>query len=371
MLQKGYVNSVIYKPEIKKILHIKNKLADMIIAGELLPEKVSKFIGSTVKVESSDTFLKNHPIQPDINSIFVDLTNACNLKCEGCYSYREQHKRNISTDKLDMVSNLKRNVNTKLVLLGGEPLLFPKTKLKHYLKKWSGEFKSVTLFTNSYYFNDDWASFFAENGIRVRFTLYSFERDKHDNYVNHKGAFDVVIKAILRAEFLGLKYKVNFILNGDEYLNSEAELQALGLNPTNIFLDLIRPTDSYAVENYVSIKKKKGELTRPIRYKSFYQAIRDTEYHSCFCGKVSISVDGLVSQCPWEKNSSVCHIEQLDSDNIQQSWKYPIQKMYQYCKSCEFSFLCFDCADLNKRMGSNQIRPINCSYNPFTGCLEC
>lgn len=371
LMQKGHVNAVIYKPEIKKILHVKNKLADMIIAGEPLTERVREFIGGEANVESSVDYLKTHPIQPQIDSIFVDLTNACNLKCKGCYSYQETNKRNISTDKLDVLSGLKRNPNTKLVLLGGEPLLYPKAKLKRYLKTWSGEFEHIIVFTNGYYFDNDWVDFFKLNNTHVRFTLYSFENDKHDNYVNHKGAFDSVIKAIQHSEKAGLQYKVNLILSGEEYINSETKSQALGLNASNIFVDLIRPTDNYTVEDYISVKKQKGELTRPIKNKSFHHAIRDSQYHSCYCGKVSVSVDGQVSQCPWEKKRPACHIEQFDMSCVEKEWKQPIQQTYQYCGTCEFSFLCFDCTDLNKKMGANSLRPINCSYNPFTGGLEC
>ena len=370
-MQKGHVNAVIYNPGNKKILHVKNKLADMIIAGAPLSERVREFLGGKVNIQSSVDYLEGNPIQCQVDSIFVDLTNACNLKCKGCYSYQETNKRNINDDYLDVVSRLKRSPKAKLVLLGGEPLLFPKVKLKNHIKTWMNEFEQIVVFTNGYYFDDDWAGFFKSCGILVRFTWYSFDQSRHDEYVNRKGAFEAVLNSIQQAEKAGLQYKVNLILGGEEYINSEEIAQAMGLNINNAFVDLIRPTDRYAVEDYIRVKKQKGELTRPIKYKSFNRALRDSQYHSCYCGKVSVSVDGNVSQCPWEKSHSVCNVKQVTPDIVKHEWMQPIQNMYQYCSKCEFSFLCFDCTDLNKKMGANRLRPINCSYNPFTGILEC
>lgn len=371
LLQKGHVNAIIYNPHNKKLLHVKNKLADILISGEPLPDRVREFIGGDASVESVESYLKSHPIQLEIDSVYVDLTNACNLKCEGCYSYREQDKKNISTDKLAAVSTLKKTTETEIILLGGEPLLYPKDKLQHYLKQWSSEFKKVTLFTNGYYFNDTWADFFSVYKIRVRFTLYSFEYQKHDNYVARQGAFDAVMKAIARAKAVHLDYKVNLILSGNEYLQGEESLQALGLSAENTFIDLIRPTAGYAVEDYVSIKKKKGEIKRPVKYKTFLRAIRDSQYHSCYCGKIAVSVDGRISQCPWEKNRAVGHITQFDKTQVEQGWRLPLHEAYTWCAACEFSFLCFDCADLNSKNVAAPTRPVSCNYNPFTGASEC
>ncbi|EJE8545407.1 radical SAM protein [Vibrio vulnificus] len=371
LLNRGRNNSVLYKADGCKLLHIKNKLADMIIDGQELPERVLEFVGSERRVQTIDDYLADNPVEIGVDSIYVDLTNACNLTCKGCYSYQKQKSKNISTEYLDIISSIDVKEGTNLVLLGGEPLLFPIKKIYPYIKCWADKFNEITIFTNSIYFDERWASIFNEFSISVRFTLYSLDRSKHDNYVGLIGGYDSVFDAINLAKDKQLDYKVNVILNEEEYLAFNDGLLGEDVQKERFSIDLIRPNANYEMTKYSGVKIMKNGLTRPLKNKSFKRAIRDTIYHSCYTGKLSISVDGEVSHCPWKKIDFTGNFKNLDDNKVIEAWRKPISDSYTYCKECEFNFLCFDCTDLNSTAGVTIKRPITCSYNPLIGEMSC
>ena len=371
ILKIGKINSVLYNPDRYKLLHIKNKLADMIIDGKELPKRVLDFVGCNVEIQTLDNYLSNNPIKVGVDSIYIDLTNACNLTCKGCYSYQKQQKKNISINDLNAINSIHVEGRTNLVLLGGEPILFPKKKIYPYIKNWSDKFNDITIFTNSIYFDDQWASFFSELSISVRFTLYSLDRNKHDSYVGLVGGYDSVFDAINLAKKYHLDYKVNVILNEDEYLDFNGDLLGFDIEKKHLSIDLIRPNSNYEMNQYSQVKVKKDGITRPLKNKSFKRAIRDTRYHSCYTGKLSISVEGEVSHCPWNKIQSTGNIKTLDSQKVIEAWSKPLAESYSYCEECEFNFLCFDCTDLNTTSGTKVKRPITCSYNPLIGEMSC
>lgn len=371
ILKRGKINSVLYKADGCKLLHVKNKLADMIIGGQELPPRVLDFIGNKIEIQTLDDYLYNNPIEIGVDSIYVDLTSACNLTCKGCYSYQEQKNKNISIEYLDIISSVDIEEKAHLVLLGGEPLLFPRKKIYPYIKVWADKFNTITIFTNSVYFDAQWASIFSDLSISVRFTLYSLDRNKHDSYVGLVGGYDSVFDAIDLAKKKQLDYKVNVILDEDEYLAFNENSLGEDVQKERFSIDLIRPNTNYEMTQYSQVKTKKDGLTKPLKNKSFKRAIRDSRYHSCYTGKLSISVDGEVSHCPWNKVDSTGNIKTLNNSKVIDAWKKPISESYTYCSECEFSFLCFDCTDLNTTSGAKVKRPITCSYNPLIGEVSC
>ena len=115
ILKIGKINSVLYNPDRYKLLHIKNKLADMIIDGKELPKRVLDFVGCNVEIQTLDNYLSNNPIKVGVDSIYIDLTNACNLTCKGCYSYQKQQKKNISINDLNAINSIHVEGRTNLV----------------------------------------------------------------------------------------------------------------------------------------------------------------------------------------------------------------------------------------------------------------
>ncbi|XEG82562.1 hypothetical protein NMD95_17215 (plasmid) [Edwardsiella tarda] len=167
-----------------------------------------------------------------------------------------------------------------------------------------------------------------------------------------------------------IKYKINLILQEDEYKRRGELLNESGFKLENVFFDLVRPMSGCNSDRYFEVKEKNKKNKKPIVYKSLPNAIRDEFYQSCHTGKLSISVDGLASSCPWDKDK---HTLMLDDEKfgmkLNNKWLNPIANNFIYCKSCEFSHLCFNCPSLNKNDEFNK-RPSNCNYNPFSGVTE-
>ena len=86
---------------------------------------------NSLKGYLADTFLNNLLQQiknaGSMKSSLIDITNKCNLRCEGCYYFTEkmdEHKKMESEEEFDLFiqSELARGVNM-FTVVGGEPAL--------------------------------------------------------------------------------------------------------------------------------------------------------------------------------------------------------------------------------------------------------
>lgn len=58
--------------------------------------------------------------------LFLALTNACNLRCHGCWIVDQGKARTLSSEQVDrIIAAAKREGNRFFTLLGGEPMLYP------------------------------------------------------------------------------------------------------------------------------------------------------------------------------------------------------------------------------------------------------
>jgi len=58
--------------------------------------------------------------------LFLALTNACNLRCHGCWIVDQGKARTLSSEQVDrIIADAKREGNRFFTLLGGEPMLYP------------------------------------------------------------------------------------------------------------------------------------------------------------------------------------------------------------------------------------------------------
>ena len=58
--------------------------------------------------------------------LYISVTNACNLRCQGCWADIRAPQTVISFDKMDrLIRNAKRHGNSFFGILGGEPFMHP------------------------------------------------------------------------------------------------------------------------------------------------------------------------------------------------------------------------------------------------------
>lgn len=145
-----------------------------------------------------------------IDSIILNITDACNLRCSYCaysgqYPYERVHSNNfmsIDTAKKSLDFFFQRNKTNsshlkKISLYGGEPLLA--TEVVEFVVSYAKE-KSpkaeISISTNGTLINSEWIDFFIENNIRLNISLDG-DQCSHDRYrvkVNGHGTHKEIIK---------------------------------------------------------------------------------------------------------------------------------------------------------------------------------
>ncbi|MDR1773924.1 MAG: radical SAM protein [Clostridioides sp.] len=162
-------------------------------------------------------------IDEKLNSLILQVTQNCNLRCEYCI-YSGTYKNRTHTNKrmsvelaikaIDyLMEHSKQKNELGISFYGGEPLLEFELikKVVEYSQK-VGEGKDIyyNLTTNATLFNEDIIKFFVQNKITV---MISLDRDKetHDKYRkfngNNRSTHEIVLK---NAEYIKSKYPEYF-----------------------------------------------------------------------------------------------------------------------------------------------------------------
>ncbi len=372
LLSVGSVNALLYNTTNGDLLHTKKKLAELVISQNFnsLPKRAQEMLGSNFNIAPLDkTEIYAESFKTSVDTIYVDITSACNYRCQNCYSYKEKNSVNLTENTIDFIESLENPKKVSIVLLGGEPLLYPLKKLLPLLKSWSERFKTVTIFTNGHYLNEDIINRCKLYNVTIRLTIYSLSENAHDDYVGKQGSFEIIRTKLKKLQDNNNAYKLNLIFPFDDYQQVADVPYVFETPKQNIFLDLLRPGEKDN-DTFHANKIKIGHRGKPIKHKSLLKICKDLNQHSCYSGKLAITVDEKLSVCPWDKTTVMEPIDTLNV-NIKKPnfWKTPMRQSYSSCQYCEFNALCFDCPAQNKVINSKE-KPALCNYHPQTGSYE-
>ncbi len=128
--------------------------------------------------------------------VIWELTNKCNFNCVHCCNKLERSRnKDIDLSKaLSIVSILKDNAVSKVVLGGGEPLLF--RGIVDLLNALSMAGMNITLASNGYFIERYIDALRRVEGLKVVLSLDGFSESTHDVFRGKKGAFRGVMTAI-------------------------------------------------------------------------------------------------------------------------------------------------------------------------------
>ncbi len=133
----------------------------------------------------------------DASNLFFHILTKCNLACRHCYINKTQHGDNIldiNTIKrwLSLFAEKTKEIN--VIFLGGEPTLHPDLFLAVKEARRLG-FKSITIDTNGYLFNDILSKITPDEVDFISFSLDGATRQTNDA-IRGKGCFEKCIKGI-------------------------------------------------------------------------------------------------------------------------------------------------------------------------------
>lgn len=153
----------------------------------------------------------NHIVIPQ--SLSVLLTRRCNLNCDFC-EFECSPEKTAAIDINDFEKLLeegKKNGISKIVLDGGEPLIYEHIKEAMCLCYRYGY--DVTVLTNGWHFEDYLPQFKKYNISSFIFGINGATAETNDRIMGKEGAFERVVKAIKKSKELGFFTGLHLVIH--------------------------------------------------------------------------------------------------------------------------------------------------------------
>lgn len=377
ILSFGPINAVLYNTTTQTLLHIPQKMAQYILDKSIdrLPKRVLEML-----IPDSLNFIALNPDRKTgklIQRICLDMTDKCNFKCKNCF-HKDVHEGSTVGDSVTRwIDSIPNKENIELCLLGGEPFLVPRSRLKELICKWEKHFNKLTIYTNGSLVDADWIEFLKGRNVRLRLTFYSLTHDTHDFYTGIPGAYESTKNLVKALKAQAIELKLNLIFNKSDANKFQNEDNWIKESCANTFLDIRRPSSpKHLSRSDCQLIKDKLEFNpsnyRPLTALSYENILQNISYHPCYCGKLFIAINGDVYRCIWDQCNIITNIKDVNLKKSlakQFKWDIPIHERYSTCSICEFSFLCFDCPVANDiPINNNTVdKPYFCRYLPQEG----
>lgn len=258
------------------------------------------------------------------DSLYIHITNRCNLTCLQCYEAcpEEKNRKDLSTQTLIRLLDELESIGGKSVSLsGGEPLLHPHAKqvIQHAINK----NLKVQLISNGTLITQEWAEFFAAmNNIEIQISIDGATKEVHDKIRGH-GAFEKMLDGFHNLTHVGLKNKVVLCTTVMQYnMNDLKNLIRLGenlgvskmrfiplrcdgsaMNNWDVISSEFKNKDHEAFNQYVNdlYQQKKCSLEITCGLSGLYlKTPEEDQYQGIWCpvgAKPSIEVNGDVYAC--------------------------------------------------------------------------
>lgn len=381
-LVKGSARSCVYDFNSSKLYSVNKALAEKIdllnsgeIRNDLEDEELKKALDELVQI--GVLILTEIPVGHQIDEIkladkeckfaWIEVTNKCNLKCRHCYNESDnQCKMSMSLNNYKIVieSLLKLRV-PRIQLIGGEPFLCDRKLLKEMLDYTVGKFQLIEIFTNGTLLDYEWVEYLAKNDIHIALSVYSYDKNAHDEVTGCKGSWIKTNEAIRLLKERGVPYRVcNVLMKGVDQGQRTTDLYEL-----SDIKDVVRMSGraSFSLLSEDLIRKK---LITPKTFEAPIQkafVARLLSGHNCFRDKIYVSANMEVFPCAMERRLKHCTIvDEQKGIALDNSIRNLSKDLVDKCACCEYRYACFDCRP-NSLSGNVHEKPWYCTYDPMTG----
>lgn len=385
---KGYKNAAIYdlknckvyslneygKLAVEKCLHNPKELSE--VEREYISEleKMNLLINDNNKSD-------NEIIMPKakLRYAWLELTEACNLRCVHCYGQFGLPKINIKErltldDWKNVIDNLIVNNCKEIQLIGGEPMVHKNFyQILQYAHK-SG-MERIDVFTNATLIDDTSIKIFKNTNASIRVSVYGHNSEVHDRITKRKGSFEKTKKALKLLKENDIETKIavvimkeneNYILQIKNFINEIGHIY-------NGY-DVIRPScisdgQNHSISNFKILESRYN--TKPefwINEKTFND---NYFYNSCWNGKIAVTTKGDIIPCIFARDEIAGNIKtdtiQKIKSNIIEKWSITKDDV-EICKDCEYRYCCHDCRPIAKGIEGNiKAKYPRCCYDPYKG----
>ena len=144
-------------------------------------------------------------------SIEIEFSLKCNLRCPYCYVPAMANQKNelSSAEIRDVISQARDLGAHKIVILGGEPLIYPRIMEKIEFIRSLG--LQVELFTNGLHLTQERAHRLFDLGVNVVLKINSFKDDVQDKLVGVPGSSKKMRAALAHLQKAGYPHGAGFL----------------------------------------------------------------------------------------------------------------------------------------------------------------
>ena len=169
---------------------------------------VTKTLQSRGYLHSENNLDRPHR-QPSLTSLFLHITDRCNLNCVHCYVNPAVGgpRRDLPADLVSqLVDEFVMAGGDAITVSGGEPLLHP--EIERILADAASKV-SIWLLTNGTLIDRDWAKRLSDLHLRVQISVDGSCPEVHDG-IRGVGSFDRAMRSVKLLQEAGLSERLNF-----------------------------------------------------------------------------------------------------------------------------------------------------------------
>lgn len=140
-------------------------------------------------------------------SMELEFNQSCNFRCIYCYASEHPNRRNeLSKEEfLDVITQAKDLGARKMIILGGEPMLYPHImEMIRFIHKAGME---IEMFTNGTNLTLATAQALYDNNVRVILKMNTFDESLQDTLSGRKGAYAQIQEAFKNLKCVGYPSK--------------------------------------------------------------------------------------------------------------------------------------------------------------------
>jgi radical SAM protein with 4Fe4S-binding SPASM domain len=315
------------------------------------------------------------PLPSKFSHVWLELTNACNLSCQHCYS--ESSPRVNRMDELDVkqwqqiIDKLLAHGVQQFTFIGGEPLLRPKLiqQLADYTHQQAPS-TQLRIFSNLSFSSSKTITtdYLKEYKIHIGTSLYGMDAATHDSMTKLKGSWEKTTRFIRRLVQSGIPVFAGYYHNEKAPIDKvavKAWIENLGIKDYRI--EVPSPVGRATEKSWTEVSTENHLPT--IKYFSYASPAENQHYHNCFKDVLTVKHNGVVIPCIMQRNFPLVDLKEhsmndLFANSMFREFAGLNKDKIEGCKDCEFRYGCFDCRPDAMGTSNNLYAKPNCGYEP-------